>query len=275
MTACLLLVPSSVRASTPGPYSGSATGLIVTVPGVLNVQIGATGQLPSSGGSITTAPILGVNLGGGAVLANVLPSSTSGMNGTATSSAQVTDLGVNLIALDVSATVASSTATATCGPNGAMVSGSSVVTSLVVNGKSITVTGAPNQTITIPLIGKVVINEQQTGSSGKGNKGMTVDALHITLLDGTANVIVAQSHADITCNPTAAFYSRLSVHATSRRSTLHWYSAGKVAGFNVYDGKTRLNQQLVVSRTRWYHFSTSRSLRHVRIIAVLPNGSTV
>jgi len=51
-------------------------------------------------------------------------------------------------------------------------SGSSVIDNLAINGVPVAMTGAPNQTISIPR-GQVVINEQTVSASG-----ITVNALH-------------------------------------------------------------------------------------------------
>src|SRR4029077_490737 len=88
-------------------------------------------------------------------------------------------------------------AQASCGPSGASASGSSEIVGLIVNGQSVTVAGAPNQTITLPLGGTITINEQDTSTSGS----ITVNALHVTV-PGLADVIISSAHADITC-PTA------------------------------------------------------------------------
>src|SRR5207302_8714139 len=78
----------------------------------------------------------------------------------------------------------------------ATVSGSSDIFDLVVTGQAIVVSGAPNQTIPLP-IASIIINEQQ--SSVRGNTGdITVNALHI-VVDGIADVVISSAHADITC----------------------------------------------------------------------------
>ena len=67
---------------------------------------------------------------------------------------------------------------------------STVIGNLSVNGVPVALTGNPNQTIAIPG-GRLVINEQQTSSSGT-----TVNALHATVL-GVADVVVASATAGI------------------------------------------------------------------------------
>ena len=87
-------------------------------------------------------------------------------------------------------------ANARCAKGKASVSGSSEVVNLSINGMAITVTGAPNQTVALPL-GQVVINEQSGSASGNvGN--FTVTALHV-VVTGVADVAVSRAHADIAC----------------------------------------------------------------------------
>jgi hypothetical protein len=82
-----------------------------------------------------------------------------------------------------------------CTDAGATASGSSEITSLSVNGQTITISGAPNQTVALPG-GRVIINEQTSGGPGD----ITVNALHV-IVDGVADVVISSAHADITCQP--------------------------------------------------------------------------
>ncbi len=270
MTLAALPLTAHAAASS---YNGSATGVIASLLGASATRIADTGPLPSSGGSITTSSSTGVNLGAGQVTADVLPSSTSGSAGTTNSSAQVSNAGVNVLgSLTLSASTVESSATATCGTNGATASGNSTVANLVINGTTITVTGAPNQLVTVPGVGSVVINEQIPSSTGTGNKTITVNALHVTLLNSSVDAVFAQSTAGITCSasgPTAAAYDRLSVRTIHSLHTLRWHAARHVLGFQVFAGSMRLDSQLITSNTAWYHFSTRHSLAGLRIVPVL------
>ncbi len=92
---------------------------------------------------------------------------------------------------------------AVCTTGGPAVSGSSEIADLVINGQTIAVSGQPNQTITLPVGGvMVIINEQS--SSVSGNTGsITVNALHVivpaVLGVAGADVVVSSAHADVTC----------------------------------------------------------------------------
>jgi len=74
---------------------------------------------------------------------------------------------------------------------GAAGSGSSTLTNLVINGTPITVTGASNQTISIPG-GQVIVNQQTISSTGTA----VVNALHV-VVSGVADVVVASATAGI------------------------------------------------------------------------------
>ena len=67
---------------------------------------------------------------------------------------------------------------------------SSTIGELTINGIPITVTGQPNQTISIPG-GRLVLNEQIVSAAG-----MTVNALHATVA-GVADVVVASATVGI------------------------------------------------------------------------------
>src|SRR5437867_3833001 len=86
-------------------------------------------------------------------------------------------------------------AMARCGPS---VSGSSELATLVIDGQAITVSGSPNQTVSLPgNAGYVVINEQSSNVSGNSGS-IDVNALHL-VVTGIADVVIAHAHADVTC----------------------------------------------------------------------------
>jgi hypothetical protein len=90
---------------------------------------------------------------------------------------------------------------ADCGPN-PRVGGDSRVENLVDNGQVITVTGAPNQTVTLPN-GTVIINEQ-VPSIVTNTGELTVNALHVATHDAVtgaqlADVVLASADAKHGC----------------------------------------------------------------------------
>ena len=68
--------------------------------------------------------------------------------------------------------------------------GSSVLGNLTLNGVPVAVSGAPNQTISIPG-GRLIINEQ-TPTAG----GIVVNALHL-VVDGAADVVLGSATAAV------------------------------------------------------------------------------
>jgi hypothetical protein len=90
-------------------------------------------------------------------------------------------------------------ANASCGP---AVSGDSTLPNLVINGQTIAVTGAANQTVNLPN-GTAIINEQTSSINGT-TAAITVNALHVMTSDPIthqqlADVIVAQAAPQINC----------------------------------------------------------------------------
>ncbi|MGQ0699833.1 MAG: choice-of-anchor P family protein [Panacagrimonas sp.] len=183
-------------------YSGQATVLKASVLGLVNVALGDTGAIPSSGGSFG-GPIVDVPL---------LPLLSS-LTGEATveaageksfAKASVEKLGLLLLGLGVTADVISTTATAECDANNvATTSGTSEILNLNVNGGPIVLNGTVNFEIPI-LGGKILVNER-IESPGS----ITVNAIHVIVPnplvaliggDDLVNVVVASSHADIVCN---------------------------------------------------------------------------
>jgi len=182
----------------------------------------------------------------------------------------VSNAAVNLPGVMLSSTTLNSSATATCGANGATASGASTVAGLTINGVSITATGDPNQVVTAPGA-TIVINEQIPSSTGAGNKTITVNTLHVTMLNSSVDAVFGQSIAGITCSasgPTAAAYGRLSVRTVHALHTLRWHAARHVLGFQVFASSMRLDSRLITSHTAWYHFSTRHSLAGLRIVPV-------
>ncbi len=172
-------------------FSGQATVVNASVLGLGPVVLSDTGPLPPTGGA-QQASLLNATVPG-LLTAEVLHASTVAGGNHSDAEASVADVSLTVAGNSIAATLLKSEASATCGPGGATVSGSSELVGLVVNGQSIAVTGQPNQTISLPLGGSIIINEQ---SSSPGN--ITVNAVHV-FVPGTANIVISSAHADITC----------------------------------------------------------------------------
>jgi hypothetical protein len=174
-------------------YSGRATVVQATVLGgalIAPITLVDAGPLTSSGGADEKS-LLEANVPG-VLTAEVLHAATSGQGSRSSSEASVAELSVTAGGNSVSAGFLMSKAEAKCTDGTASASGSSEIARLGINGQTIAVSGAPNQTIALPN-GRLIINEQQ-GAPGD----ITVNALHI-IVDGIADIVVASAHADIGC----------------------------------------------------------------------------
>ncbi|TMJ07650.1 MAG: hypothetical protein E6G99_06095, partial [Bacillati bacterium ANGP1] len=189
-------VPGAAWTTDATTFSGQATGVRATVLGITAV-VADTGPLPESGGA-REASLLNVSAGG--LSAEVVHASTVGQGDGTRSEASLASASLALEGNTVSATFLAARASAVCTDQGPQISGGSEVTDLVVNGQSIAVTGAPNQTVPL-LVGSIIINEQK-GSTTATTGEMTVNALHV-LIPGVADVVIASAHADVGCGQKA------------------------------------------------------------------------
>jgi hypothetical protein len=189
-------------------YGGSATGAIVTVPTTGTTIRAATGTEPISGGGEEAGLLVGdipssatggvVGLGAG-----VMHSAIVGLDATR-AEASMDAITLTISNNTITASFIMARGTASCGP---AVTGSAILSNLVINGQSITVTGNPNQTVTLPN-GTAVINEQTSSISGTTGQ-ITVNALHVTTTDPVthqqlADAILAQAAPQIGCSGTPA-----------------------------------------------------------------------
>jgi hypothetical protein len=206
LAACSSVAPApelSPLASNVSVYKGRATAAKAKALNI-NAVVADTGALPTRGGALqktlVTAKVPPL------LSAGVLHASTIGQGNHTRSEASVAGLNLTVAGIGVRANFVSSQASVSCSTAGkASVSGSSQITGLVVNGKSIRVTGSPNQTINILGLVKIVINEQTGSASGATGK-KTVNALRVSALGGTADVVVASSYAELTCKQVRPSY---------------------------------------------------------------------
>src|SRR6266566_1696416 len=187
---------SASSATQATSYSGRATVVQATVLGLAPVTLVDAGPLPPSGGA-EEASLLNASVPG-LLTAEVLHASTVGQGNASRSEASVAELSLTVAGNTISAGLLQARATAACRDGGATASGNSDIATLSVNGQSITISGAPNQTVPL-AVGEVIINEQTSNGAGD----ITVNALHI-IVPGVADVIVSSAHADITCQPAPA-----------------------------------------------------------------------
>jgi hypothetical protein len=204
-TAVLALI-FATTASRAGAqtFSGDATGAVITVPATGTTIRAATGTVPISGGGAEAALLVGDVPGsatGGvvALAAGEMHSGIVGLDATR-SEASMANVALTVSGNQISAAFVLARSAASCGP---ATSGSAQVTNLVINNQSITVTGNPNQTVTLPN-GTVVINHQTSSIVGT-SAALTVKGVHVTTTDPithqqVADVVLGEVEAQIDCS---------------------------------------------------------------------------
>src|SRR3989475_9272003 len=196
-----------ITTTTVTSFSGRAFVLQTRVPIVGIMTLADTGSLPSQGGELD-ASLLQANTP--LAQAEVLSAFTTGFDSTAQSEASV----ANIILLpgspnQITADFVRADTTATC--NG--VSGSSELLNLKIGSQTIVVAGTPNETVIIPGVLTLVINEQTSSSSG-GTNSITVNAIDLTTIDGI-RIIISSASSDITCVTTTATTTTATVTTTA------------------------------------------------------------
>jgi len=189
ISLCALAALGSPTPTTAQTVSGQAravqTSVVGPLGGITTTVLADTGALSGS----TDWREASAELGSVAslVAGNTLHATAIGWPDQVKSEASVADLSVTVAGTAVGADFVMARASAMQGlAGGATVN----IAGLVINGLPVTVTGKPNQTITIPG-GRVVINERPTSSTGT-----VVNALHIAVT-GIADVIVASATARV------------------------------------------------------------------------------
>jgi hypothetical protein len=168
--------------------SGSGSGLSLNVTGPIPVNVPPIPLVTLPPGGSTT--VAGVSVPG-VLSAGVLnaASTQTGPNGAA-SSASV----ANLAALPAVAPITATAVSSSCTSDPSGTSGTSSIVNGVVLGSPVAVSPAPNSSLTVPAVGTVILNEQQTSGSQ-----ITVRAIHAiiaTPLGIGANLPVATSVCD-------------------------------------------------------------------------------
>jgi len=203
IVATLFACVSASRADAQ-TYSGSATGVQITVPATGTVIRAATGSISIGGGGAHASLLVGnvpSSATGGVVslAAGTLHSAVVGLLATGGASS-MSDVNLTVSGNQISADFLMARSTATCSPAAIA---SSQLQNLVVNGQAVSVTGSPNQTITLPN-GTLILNRQTSSVNGSA-ASMTVDALNVTTKDAVtgqqlANVVLATTTAQIDCS---------------------------------------------------------------------------
>jgi len=184
VTASLLAWPAAAQTVT-----GQAAGVQATVFSLLGgttLGLANTGALSGPTDALRASQLAG-NLPLAALTAEVPSATTIGYPDQVDSAASLANLALSIAGSTIGADLLTSRASAILNGGGA---GSSSVSNLLLNGAPVPVSGAPNQTVSIPG-GQMVINEQLTSPTG-----IVVNALHITV-GGVADVVIASAVAGI------------------------------------------------------------------------------
>lgn len=180
----LAVWPAGSGAQSGTTYSGQASAVQATALGV-PTGLADTGTLYESGDAREAS-----SLNGG--ISDLL--SSEALHAAAVGQgASLAGMALTVAGNTISADFVMARAAAVCG---AAPTGTAEVADLTLNGVPISVTGAPNQTVSFPG-GTLVLNEQYVTADG-----IAVNALHVVvsgLLGPTADVVVSSATAGITC----------------------------------------------------------------------------
>jgi hypothetical protein len=190
--AISLAVISPASATT---YGGDATGAEVTVTATGTTIRANTGTLSISGGmadaALSVGDIPGSATGGVVALsASALHSSVIGGRGVTRAESSMGAVGLTVSGNQFSADFLMARSTASCN-SGPVLAGNSQITNLVINGNAITVSGSPNQTVSLPN-GTAIINAQVSSVNGAAGE-LAVTALRVM----THDTITQQPIADV------------------------------------------------------------------------------
>jgi hypothetical protein len=193
LTLSVLLGLTVVSSAAAATYGGDATAAEVTVTATGTTIRAATGTLSISGGMADATLAVGdipSSATGGAVslVASALHSAVVGTGGTTRAESSMGGVGVTVSGNEITSNFLMARSTASCGPS---VAGSADLVNLVINGQTITITGAPNQTVSLPN-GTVIINAQ-VPTIGATSGQLSVTALRVM----THDTITGQPIADV------------------------------------------------------------------------------
>jgi hypothetical protein len=180
-------------------YTGRSYGLAADL-GLPGLSAGLTptpdtGQVRTARATMTAPACVAdqslVLLGARALCPSVV---TSLAPGTSRATTTVQDAGIGLPGLPViEVDGATARSTSTCGSGGSA-TGSTDLT-LRIGGELVEVTGEANAVVDLPGLAKLVVNEQVPVRGA--DHGLTVNAVHLTMADGTADVVIASATSDV------------------------------------------------------------------------------
>jgi len=182
----------ATAADTVVTFSGRAYGaqVKVAVPLPSTRLYADTGLLASAGGSISASLASCTD----AVFTSG-PTSCSSQGSSLLATSAATMVNVSAFAGTAAALSCASVGSSSRAACDAL-TGSTEISGLVFAGVSVVVTGAANQTVSIPGVATLVINERIAAAGS-----ITVNALRLTLVSGD-ELTLCSSHSDIGCTPT-------------------------------------------------------------------------
>ena len=195
-TVALLGMLTALPVNAQAQWRVSGTGFGSSVRTLAGTMQSPLATLPAEGGYATgQLPTFDV---ANAIDARSLNAVTTGAvddNASAQTVSEVEDVNVlnGLVRADIVTAIASSYA----GSDGAAsnADGSGFV-NLVVNGTSVTTDVAPNTRIDVPLVGYVILNEQRRHGDGASSSGITLNMIHVHLLNG-GEIIVGSASSGV------------------------------------------------------------------------------
>jgi hypothetical protein len=199
--ALSLGMTASASAASVTSVSGSAFGASVDVQtlGLVHVQVGPTPTvtLPSTGSASPITQTLATLNVPGLLSLGVMNESTVG-----TPSGGTTHSSSDTAAASIPLVLTADAIHSTCNASTSGATGTTTLANVKVAGVSVVANPAPGFTVGVPGVATVTFNEQvQTGTAS--SPGITVNAVHVRLLAGlgglgTGDIIIAQSHCDVT-----------------------------------------------------------------------------
>jgi hypothetical protein len=214
--------PAALASTTVEAYGIKATGLVT-----LAAQPDATLATPTPS-DVANASVAGL------LTTGVLHAAVTQTANSETATATVNSIGAPLGGtLGLTSGLITTTCTATSGSNTV---GTVNVVNLSLGTTNLNGNVAPNTSINVPLVGTVVVNEQTPASPGTGD--LVVNAIHITLLGGTQDVIIG--HAE--CGPAPSASGAALASGTGLKLGLALLACGGLAAGAVWLRRLRAGQ---------------------------------
>jgi hypothetical protein len=193
----------ATNARCGGTFSahGRAFGLQLAALGVLNVTPTPDTDITNPGNLIQLAVSLplGVVISLTDTVFSVADEPTTGdCSASDTATAETNALSLSLLGVNLTASTLRATASSTASPDGASVSADGLVQNLRINGKTyLDIRGPLTITVRAPLLGtplaEVRVLETIPGNNTHDSASLEVNALHVILLSGAADVVLAHA----------------------------------------------------------------------------------